>query len=202
MGADRFARLTCGVTDPSARRGILRALAAGLAALAGSAGLRLGDDRVAVARRKKGKKGKKDKKSKKPLQRNGFGCVSIGKACHGKDAACCSGICQGTKPKQGKKDTSRCVGHDESTCSPGQNEAFCGGPDNIACTTSIGLAGQCNTTTGEAAYCVGGGDCFPCSRDADCEAACGPRAACMQCAAGCPQTGGTACVGVAQTCTF
>lgn len=62
---------------------------------------------------------KAKRKRKKKLKRNGFGCVNVGGKCRGKDAACCSGICQGKKPKKGKKDTSRCtvcVGHLADAC--------------------------------------------------------------------------------------
>jgi hypothetical protein len=136
------------------------------------------------------------KKKKKKLQLNAFGCVDVGKPCRGKDSKCCSDICQGKKPKKGKKDRSECVGHDESTCLRGQHLAECGGVANVDCLTSAGLPGRCSTTTGNAGYCLTDGDCFPCKRDADCQAVAGPRAACIPCAAECVATGGTACVNV------
>jgi hypothetical protein len=140
-------------------------------------------------------------KQRKTAEPNAFGCLPVGQKCRGKNSKCCSGICQGKKPKKGKKDKSRCVGHDGSTCRPGQHTGECGGVANIACTTSVGLAGSCATTTGNAAYCLSSGECFPCTRDADCQAVCGPQAACIQCATECVARGGTACMGI-ETCTF
>ena len=52
-------------------------------------------------------------------------------------------------------------------------------------------AGQCQTTTGGAAYCAGSRQLLRlCEAVADCVDVCGPGAACVQCAAGCPETGG------------
>ena len=138
---------------------------------------------------------------KKTLKRNAFGCVNVGGKCRGKDKNCCSGICKGKKPKQGVRDTSKCVGHDASTCRRGQQPTRCGGAANVACTSSAGLRGECATTTGNAAYCSASGGCFPCKRDTDCKGGCGSGAACITCA-GCPETGGTACGGVAIVCTL
>jgi len=84
------------------------------------------------------------------------------------------------------------------TCRVGQTTAFCGGSD-VVCKTGSGEAGQCHTTTGGAAYCAGSGNCFACATDADCVDVCGQGAACVQCAAGCPETGGTGCLGVSST---
>ena len=47
------------------------------------------------------------KKNKKP-KNNAFGCLNVGQACNGKNDKCCSGICDGKKPKKGKKDKSKC----------------------------------------------------------------------------------------------
>jgi hypothetical protein len=138
------------------------------------------------------------KKKKKPLQFNSFGCVDVGGKCRGNDANCCSNICEGKKPKKGEKDKSRCVAHGQSTCVAGQREDFCGG-DDVGCLTDQGLEGRCDTTTGNAGYCTVDGECSPCKKDKDCQniAELGPEigasAACILCA-GCPETGGTACV--------
>lgn len=84
------------------------------------------------------------------------------------------------------------------TCRAGQTTAFCGGSD-VVCTTSSGEAGQCHTTTGQDPYCAASGNCFACETDADCVEVCGQGAACVQCAAGCPETGGTGCLGVSSS---
>ena len=136
---------------------------------------------------------------KTKLKRNKFGCVNVGDPCRGKDKNCCSGICKGKKPKQGERDKSECVEHDASTCQRGQQQIGCGGAASVSCTTTAGAAGQCDVTTGKAAYCAADGDCFPCKRDTDCEGVCGQGAACIRCTA-CPETGGTACAGTSD-CT-
>jgi hypothetical protein len=84
------------------------------------------------------------------------------------------------------------------TCRVGQTTAFCGGRD-VVCTTSSGEVGQCHTTTGQAPYCAASGNCFACESNADCVDVCGPGAACVACADGCPETGGTGCLGVSST---
>jgi hypothetical protein len=134
------------------------------------------------------------KKKKKKLQFNQFGCVNVGGKCRGNSANCCSGICEGKKPKKGKKDTSRCVAHGQSTCFAGQNEPFCGGTGEVACLTSAGETGECTTTTGNAGYCVRSGRCLACKKDEDCQnnPDFGAGAACTVCT-GCTETGGTAC---------
>ena len=42
----------------------------------------------------------KHKKRNKP-DNNAFGCLNVGQHCNGKDDKCCSGICDGKKPKKG-----------------------------------------------------------------------------------------------------
>ena len=126
------------------------------------------------------------KKRGKKLKFNAFGCVNVGGKCHGQDAACCSGICQGKKPKKGKRDKRRCVAHDTGDCAPGQGT--CKGP--ISCTTSTGDNGFCYATTGNAGFCGLSGPCSGCRRDTDCHELWGPSAACLVCA-GCPH--GTFC---------
>jgi hypothetical protein len=176
MDTDRIERLSRAVAHALSRRGLLGTV--GLAAIA-----RPGPTAA--------------KRKKKKLKKNAFGCVDVGKACRGKNANCCSGICQGTKPKKGRKDTSRCVAHDEGSCLAGQRQGLCGGDADVPCTTSADQIGLCQTTTGNAAYCTAGGACFPCRRDTDCEPFCGPGAACVRCTA-CEEDEGipTACMGL------
>jgi hypothetical protein len=134
---------------------------------------------------------KKNNKRKKP-KNNEFGCLDVGKKCNGKDAKCCSGICNGKKPKKGKKDKSKCVGHNAGSCQAGFD--VCLGV--IApCSTD----GFCFQTTGKAPFCAGGtGICADCQKDTDCEAlGAGPGAACIVCESECPQTGGTVCFNTA-----
>jgi hypothetical protein len=125
------------------------------------------------------------KKRKKKIKRNAFGCVNVGGKCRGKNAVCCSGICQGKKPKKGERDKSRCVAHDQTSCQAGQTTNACGGV-NVLCTTSTGEpGGACLTTTGGAGYCAASIDCptqaINCTNDADCRERCGPRAGCVLC---------------------
>jgi hypothetical protein len=177
MDHDAFDRLTTTLSTGSSRRRVLRLSAAALG---------LGGVGQSVAKKKK-------KKKKKPtsLLFNSFGCVNVGGACRGNSDNCCSGICEGSKPKKGKKDTSRCVAHDQSTCVAGQRQAPCGGVD-VECEASNGLPGFCDTTTGNAGYCSISGDCFACKKDKDCQSEFGEGAACIVCA-GCEDTGGTGC---------
>jgi hypothetical protein len=113
----------------------------------------------------------------------GPGCKNVGKKCK-KKKDCCSGICKG---KKGKK---KCKAHDTGGCLAGQQQEECGGDATIACTTSAGETGFCETTTGNAAYCAADIDCFACTKDADCRPFCGPQAACVACT-DCP--GGVGC---------
>lgn len=166
------------------RRGVLARLAAGLL------GVLLVWPGVESAAKKSGKQRQRQKK----LQRNVFGCVEVGQACRGNDNNCCSNVCLGEKPRKGKKDTSRCLAHDETTCLPGQNPATCAGV-NVTCQTSTQKTGVCVTTTGNAAYCAGRGRCFTCKQDKDCFDLCGAGAACVPCPDECPVEG-TICAGV------
>lgn len=128
--------------------------------------------RAAIA----GAKGKKAKRKRKPLALNEFGCVSVGRACRGKDSVCCSGRCQGKKPGPGQRDRRRCVAHDTGGCSG--SDRVC---PSVPCTTTIGHAGGCTTTTGNAPYCADVVTNTPCTRDVDCVPFCGPLAACYVC---------------------
>jgi hypothetical protein len=143
-----------------------------LAALAGSALTVL---MSGVGRQTADAKRRKGKGKQKKIKRNAFGCVDVGKACRGKDANCCSGNCEGRKPKRGKKDKSRCVAHNTGSCLP----------ENNACVdpgiTSCGTFGVCLRTTGKASFCAGLGICEVCARDPDCDAVTGPGSACIDC---------------------
>jgi hypothetical protein len=120
-------------------------------------------------------KRRKGKGKRKKIQRNSFGCVDVGKACAGKDANCCSGICHGRKPKKGKKDKSRCVAHNTGSCQPENNACV----DPVI--TNCGAFGVCLRTTGKASFCAGLGICEVCARDSDCDAMTGPGSACIHC---------------------
>jgi hypothetical protein len=114
------------------------------------------------ARKKRGKRSR--------LKRNAFGCVNDGGQCRGKDAHCCSGMCEG---KRRKKDRSRCVAHNIDDCPDGADSCL---EEIVGCTN-----GFCYQTTGQASFCASGGVCFDCRRDADCEPVTGPGAACGVC---------------------
>jgi hypothetical protein len=105
------------------------------------------------------------KKRRRRVRRNAFGCVNVGGGCRGKDQHCCSGICRGKKPKPGQRDTSRCVGHDASTCAAGQDS--CAGAF-VPCANPRSASARCVVTTGKASYCAGDVFCRACARDADC----------------------------------
>ncbi len=107
---------------------------------------------------------RKNRTRAKKLQLNAFQCVDVGKACRGSDANCCSGICQGKKPKKGDKDKSRCVAHNTGDCQDVQDVCL---EVEVAC----GSGGACLRTTGNASFCGDGGQCANCQTDSDCEAA-------------------------------
>lgn len=179
------------VTSLPSRRDVWRSLAGAGMALAA---LRVFD--AAEAR----KKGKGKKKAK--LKRNEFGCVDVGGKCRGNNGNCCSGICEGKKPKKGKKDKSVCVAHDTAgICFPDSDSCIIGQqvpchPDNTNC--------ACFLTTGSAGFCGDGSAtdpadfCRDCVRDTDCEAEFGLGAACVVlggiCSTACPETQRRACV--------
>jgi hypothetical protein len=126
------------------------------------------------------------KRRKRRVKRNAFGCVNVGGVCK-HDGHCCSGLCAGTKRRR------TCRAHDTGGCRAGRRAMFCGGT-NVACTSSAGIEGVCDTTTGNAGYCAFTATCSPCRTDADCRPVCGPGAACVRCAT-CAADGGTRCVG-------
>jgi hypothetical protein len=182
MDVDRFDALTRALADGRTRRGFMAVVAAALGGTATA-----GTSFTADAKRKK--KHKKRRKKRKKAKKNEFGCVDVGKFCKN-DGQCCSDICEGNE----------CQAHGESTCQPGQD--ICLGVE-VPCVTETGQPGQCTTTTGEASYCFAEGDCFPCSKDADCQAICGPQAACIVCAQCLTEGLQTACVGPSNdSCAF
>jgi hypothetical protein len=184
MDADRFDSLARSLAAASSRRRALASSFGGLIALA-----------TLPVDAKKGK-------TKKP-NKNAFGCVDVGKACAGKDSNCCSGVCQGKKPKKGKKDKSKCQAHNAGTCT--QNTCAVG--VNVPCNPANPDC-FCVSTTGDANFC---GNftipptslCRVCRKDTDCEAEFGQGAACIVlggvCSPFCPTTSGTAC---APACAF
>jgi hypothetical protein len=158
-----------------------------LAALAGSALMVLmsGFGRArAVAKRRKGK-GKR-----KNIKRNPFGCVDVGKACAGKDSNCCSGICEGKKPKRGKRDKSRCADHNTGGCRP--EEDNCAG---VLMGCGEFGSGICYRTTGKGRFCAAAAFCGECAKDDDCDAVTGPGSACGFCpGGGCAPGSDTICL--------
>lgn len=179
MHPDRFDRLIRLAPSAASRRGLLRSLAA----VSGFAAMRVPD---AIAAHGKGKSRRRAR-----LKRNQFGCVSVGGACRGRDAVCCSGICDGKKPKKGEKDRSRCVAHHSGICTPADRACV----DDAAPTpcNAARPSAFCFRTTGRAGFC--GDDvipgCIPCQKDADCHGQLSQGAACVVCA-GCPN--GATCI--------
>jgi hypothetical protein len=108
------------------------------------------------------------RKRKKKLVLNEFGCVDVGGKCRGNNGNCCSGICQGKKPKKGKKDTSVCVAHNLGDCSLQRDICLTGDAGESACNANS----VCAATTGKAAFCASQEEvaCRICSTDQDCEA--------------------------------
>jgi hypothetical protein len=173
MDGSQFDAITRSIRQTSSRRTIL----GGLAAL-GAVTLRFSGITEA-------------KKRKKKAQLNAYGCLDVGQQCGGNNERCCSGICQGKKPKKGKRDKSVCAAHDALTCTAGQDSCL---GTNLYC----GTTGICVQTTGKAEFCGRTPTCAACLRDADCEAMKGPGAACVVCAiSSCPETGGMACYAAA-----
>jgi hypothetical protein len=157
MDADRFDRLTLVLAGAVSRRAFSQvfAFACGLSAL--------GRPDLSRAKNKK-------KKSRS----NDFGCLDVGKKCAGKSSSCCSNVCQGKRPKQGKKDKSRCVAHNVGGCQPGEDS--CTEVDELC-----GTGGLCFRTTGKASFCGGVVACMVCRKDTDCHAIHGAGAACVVC---------------------
>jgi hypothetical protein len=167
MHATRFDALTRSLGTGASRRGALAGVLGALGALgAGALPLVTG-----LAKSKKSRNRKKNRP--KP---NAYGCLNVGQKCNGKNSKCCSGICQGKKPKRGKKDKRRCVAHDTGGCVVSERQC---GAKVPTCTTSVNRVGGCLTTTGNGPYCADFITGHLCSKDADCRAVCGPLAACF-----------------------
>jgi hypothetical protein len=139
-----------------------------------------------------------------------FNCKAVGEKCNGKDSACCSGRCQGKGVKKGgkrgkrdRRDRSKCVAHDQSTCTGDQDTCF--NSQAVAC--GFRGRGGCLQTTGNANFCgeISGGSpprlrCEVCTKDKDCEAlGYGQGAACVVCESECEfrNNNATACAGTA-----
>jgi hypothetical protein len=182
MQSVRFDTLARALSEGTPRRPVILGLATALSTIALT--------RIPLTSAKRGKHHKR-RKRKKPLVFNEFGCISVGLHCRGRDDLCCSGICAGKKPKQGKRDRRRCAAHDTGGCTATNRQCAAG-----SCTTSTGRAGGCVTTTGNAPYCADVIQSAPCQKDADCQVRCGPLAACILCPpiANDP-TGGRHCAG-------
>jgi hypothetical protein len=171
-----------------------RSLLGGMLALAGGW---LGDSGAEAGSKRKRKPKKPKPTRPKP---NTHGCLNVGQPCNGDSAACCSSICEGSKPKKGKPDKSRCVAHDAGICRTesdicsGGGEVFCDtGNDSCACVVTTGNATFCGQFRGMPPEKF----CSECSRDSDCEDEFGRGAACIvysrKCNSLCPGAG-TACV--------
>ena len=192
MDQQRFVALTRTVSSLPSRRDILRGLA----------GVGLGLGALRQPETAEAKKRKKKKKKKPQLPLNAFGCLDVGQPCRGNSANCCSGICQGVKPKKGKKDTSSCVAHNTGICYPDSDSCTLAVP--VLCNPSKPSC-MCVLTTGNAGFCgdsSGFSDfpsiCRDCSKDADCQAEFGPGTACVVlggvCTGYCAATGRKACL--------
>lgn len=194
MDTNRFDETVRSLLEDSSRRGLVGRLVSG--ALRLSLVRRAESVNASQHQRQKHRRRKqrRQKQRQEQPQLNEPGCIDVGQPCFGRSDLCCSGLCQGEPPNKGQPDTRTCVAHDTGGCQAGQRPDGCGGVD-IACTATNGSEGACNTTTGKAGFCAFSGDCFPCAKDADCQALCGPGAACVVCAETCTATGGTACLG-------
>ena len=184
MDGSLFDTLARSLANARTRRGALATV------LGATVGLFSRDD--ADAKKGKGKKPKV----------NEFGCIDVGKACRGKNGKCCSGICQGKKPKKGKKDKSKCVAHNTGVCNADTDTCTVGAPalcnpsnPNCLCTLTTGNAGFCGSFTGNGAGGIN--ECRVCRKDTDCQAEFGSGAACVVlggiCTSQCLATGRTGC---------
>jgi hypothetical protein len=194
----RFDVFTRSLGTVDSRRGLARVVTGGgLGALFSAFGA---PDVDAKKHKKKHKTRKKQGKQK--LVRNGFGCVDVGQRCAGNSLNCCSGICQGTRPKKGKKDRSICVAHNTGICTVDTNACALG--VELPCSAD-GSRSNCSLTTGNAAFCAAidpdegaRPNCRSCAKDIDCQGEFGPGAACVVlggvCTPLCLATGRTACL--------
>ncbi len=202
----RFASKARSWTNIPSRRELMRALAGGsLAAVVGwprSAPEVVAKNNNRQKHRKSGKNKHQVTGPRLPVNR--FGCLDIGQPCRGSNANCCSGICQGGRPKRGRPDTSTCVSHDTGSCTPAMD--VCAVDIKVPCNPNNKNA-FCALTTGNAGFCgdlpiltatTPANPCRTCSLDTDCQAEFGAGSACVvfggACAGSCPDTGGTGCV--------
>jgi hypothetical protein len=151
---------------------------------------------------------RKNKKSKKKkLRLNQFECVNQGGACRGNNANCCSGVCDGKKPKKGEVDRSTCVGHNEGGCTAERNACIQTADNNSGNCNAANPQAFCVVTTGNASFCSNfagsseQGNCRACRRDTDCTAEGFPSGtACVQvnttgrCSQICAATGNRVCL--------
>jgi hypothetical protein len=198
MKQEHFDTITRSLTSAISRRGFGRTLASGgLGAL-----LRACDAPDIGAKKRKQKHKRRKKQRKQQIVRNAFGCVDVDQRCAGNSLNCCSGICQGTRPKKGKNDTSKCVAHNTGICTVDTNACDLG--VELPCSAD-GSRSNCSLTTGNAAFCaaidpVEGArpNCRSCAKDTDCQGEFGPGAACVVlggvCTPLCLATGRTACL--------
>jgi hypothetical protein len=118
----------------------------------------------------------------------------------GRSAKCCSGICQGKKPKKGKQDRSTCVALDASIWAANADSSIsdvtvaCNPRNpNCFCVLTTGNAGVCGQFTGGP-----DGHCRVRAKNTDCQAGFGTGVAYLGlgrvCTAIGAATGGTACV--------
>jgi hypothetical protein len=202
----QFDDLTRGLAGVVSRRRALSGLGAGFALASLLTGGAAAQTRWhGYKKGKKGKKGKKAKKRNKPLVLNQFGCVNIGGQCRGEGANCCSGICQGNKPKPGENDKSTCVGHNAGACTPQNDACILDFPESARCNPAIEQA-FCFVTTGGGSFCgntsgaSAEGNCRLCAKDKDCEAlGFPPGSACIPfnagaCTGDCAGRGDLACL--------
>ena len=196
MDDKRFDALAKTVGRGRSRRDALQALAAA-ALVAASARIGFASEEVAVA---------------EVSGEQRFSCKAVGEKCNGKDSACCSGHCQGKAAQKGRRrkngkrrrdrpDRSKCVAHDQGTCTADQDT--CASGQRVAC--GRGTGGGCLKTTGRASFCgqVQTGTapprlaCRVCEKDTDCEPEFGQGAACVVCESSCEFENGkaTACAG-------
>ena len=191
MDSKRFDSLTKRIGRRRSRRDAFRVLAAaGLAAAAARIGL-----------------GTEPAAAQVTLEQR-FNCKAVGEKCNGKDSACCSGKCQGKgakkdkKNKRNRKDKSKCVAHDQGSCTGTQDTCDTG----IRVPCGSGSSGGCLQTTGRANFCgqIQNGEsppriaCRDCEKDTDCVTlGFGRDAACVVCDSRCEfeNSKATACVG-------
>jgi hypothetical protein len=181
MDQHRMLTLTRALARVPSRRDVLRGLA--------GVGLGFGAFRLPDAT------GAKKRSKKPPL--NAFGCLNVGQKCRGKDSTCCSGHCQGKKPKKGQKDKSTCIAHNTGGCTVERSACFTGNQSSLC-----GPQAVCLATTGNAPFCAAAtftqeANCRVCRTDQDCEAAgFGLGAACVVVNQGFCASANTTCAGI------